>query len=246
MSAPKPSKDTTPFFGMPQIARIKSAMRAQGLTPAALADKACVGRSFVYNMLSGRRCNPTLQTAYVLASVLRMPVGKFVLGLENVGVQTHMAEETEPLRQRTQPEEPCDAPLPYTSVVMVDHHSLHGEAPTQDATPIGHFSVAWIQSHLRTKPEDLRLYIVRDGTMSPTLALGDVVMLSVQDTDIALGGLFLLDDGKLRGIRRVEPIYGSRPFMVRVSADNALYGHYTCRLSVLNIVGKVVWYARRL
>ena len=83
-------------------------------------------------------------------------------------------------------------------------------------------------------------------SMTPTLMSGDQVMIDVDDRNPARGGIFALHDGDTLVVKRVETIPMSDPPMVRLISDNTFHNSYDVLAEQAKIVGRVVWYARRI
>ena len=59
-------------------------------------------------------------------------------------------------------------------------------------------------------------------------------------------GIFILDDGVGLVAKRIEIIPNTTPQMLRISSENSAYSSYQRRIDEVHIIGRVVWFARRL
>ena len=59
-------------------------------------------------------------------------------------------------------------------------------------------------------------------------------------------GIFILDDGVGLVAKRIEIIPSTTPQMLRISSENSAYSSYQRRIDEVHIIGRVVWFARRL
>ena len=82
--------------------------------------------------------------------------------------------------------------------------------------------------------------------MVPLLEYDDMVMLDCSQTSPSPPGIFILDDGVGLVTRRIEIIPSTTPQMLRISAKNLAYSSYQWRIDEVYIIGRVVWFARRL
>ena len=87
---------------------------------------------------------------------------------------------------------------------------------------------------------------VKGDSMEPTLRSGDRVLIDMGDRNVSQGGLFVLWDGDGRVVKRVERILGKRPTLLVLISDNPLHSKYEVAANDMEIIGRVVWAARRL
>lgn len=82
--------------------------------------------------------------------------------------------------------------------------------------------------------------------MMPTLHSGDRVMVDNGDRIPSPGGVFAVWDGFGVVTKRLEVVPNSDPPTLRISSDNPLHREYERTADEVNIIGRVVWFARRL
>lgn len=116
------------------------------------------------------------------------------------------------------------------------------EETQKDAWP---FSRAYIEGELRLPLHQLVILEVIGDSMVPTLHSGDRVLVNMADTRISQPGVFVLWDGDGTVVKRLEMIPGSEPAKLRRISDNPLHGDYEVLAEDTNIIGRVVWFARR-
>ncbi len=92
---------------------------------------------------------------------------------------------------------------------------------------------------LRT--DRLSLTEVRGDSMEPTLRSGDQILVDLSDTNISIPGVCALRNG---AIKRVERVPGSN--RVRLTSDNDRHGTYEVPAETVKVLGRVVWFGRRL
>jgi hypothetical protein len=59
-------------------------------------------------------------------------------------------------------------------------------------------------------------------------------------------GIFILDDGVGLVAKRIEIIPSTTPQMLCISSENSACSSYLRRIDEVHIIGRVVWFARRL
>ena len=80
----------------------------------------------------------------------------------------------------------------------------------------------------------------------PLLEHDDTVMLDCSQTRPSPPGIFILDDGVGLVAKRIEIIPSTTPQMLRISSENSAYSSYQRRIDEVHIIGRVIWFARRL
>lgn len=93
---------------------------------------------------------------------------------------------------------------------------------------------------------DLITIEVEGDSMSPTLESGDRIMINRQDRNPATGGVFAIHDSDALVVKRVERIPATEPVRLKLISDNPNHGTYEVPADETNILGRVVWYARKL
>lgn len=106
------------------------------------------------------------------------------------------------------------------------------------------FDPAYISGFLGLPTSELAIIEVRGDSMEPTLSSGDRVMVHMTDRQVSQPGIFILYDGGGTVIKRVEKIPG-RDTLVLIS-DNPLHTRYEVSGDDVQIIGRVVWAAKRL
>lgn len=104
---------------------------------------------------------------------------------------------------------------------------------------------ALIEDDLRAKPKDLLLIDVRGDSMEPDFKNGDQILIDRRDRDPRQPGSFALFDGDGYVVKLVERVPGKRGYY-RVFSANPRYTEYEIEESDNTIMGRTVWFARRL
>ncbi len=116
-----------------------------------------------------------------------------------------------------------------------------------DENPTGYLPVK--RSYLRQnrlEDADLMAIDVEGDSMSPTLESGDQVLINRSDKNPARGGIFAIFDSETLVVKRIERIPASEPAMIRLISDNKHHSTYDVIADDTNIIGRVVWYSRRI
>jgi DNA-binding XRE family transcriptional regulator len=105
---------------------------------------------------------------------------------------------------------------------------------------------AYLRQELRINPGAGRIIEVQGDSMEPTLSPGDRVMVNTHDRTPSPPGVFALWDGLGVVVKRVEFIPNTDPLRFVISSDNTKHERYERTAEELNIIGRVVWFARRM
>lgn len=114
------------------------------------------------------------------------------------------------------------------------------------AVDVWTFSRRYLVDQMRLNPDTLAVVEVVGDSMMPTLATGDRVLIDHADRNPARGGIFALWDTDATVVKRVERIPASDPPMLTLISDNKNHNQYQVLAEYVNVIGRVVWFARRL
>jgi phage repressor protein C with HTH and peptisase S24 domain len=108
------------------------------------------------------------------------------------------------------------------------------------------FDRAWLRPLTSARPEQLSIISVAGDSMSPTLASGDDVLVDGSDAGRRVrDGIYVLRRDDTLMIKRLalSPAAGT----VTISSDNPAYPTWPdCRISSINLIGRVIWVGRQL
>lgn len=108
------------------------------------------------------------------------------------------------------------------------------------------FSRDLIQRELRASADDLLAIEAEGNSMLPDFQGGDQILIDTRKTSLANPGAFCLWDGDGHVIKYVERIMGSDPPLLRIVSLNPIYQPQERTLDEVRIVGRVVWFGRRV
>jgi len=92
----------------------------------------------------------------------------------------------------------------------------------------------------------LRLISISGDSMAPRLEADDIVMLDRSQAQPSPPGLFIINDGIGLIAKQIELIPNTLPPMLQVKSENPAYKSYQRRIDEVKIIGRVVWFARRV
>ena len=108
------------------------------------------------------------------------------------------------------------------------------------------FSRRYLVEELRLNPASLGVVTVEGDSMYPPLRTGDRVLVDHSDRNPAKPGIYAIWDSNATVVKRLEKVPASDPPMVVLISDNTLHNTYTVPAELVNVIGRVVWFARRL
>ena len=108
------------------------------------------------------------------------------------------------------------------------------------------FPRQWLAKLGRRQTDASRMISISGDSMVPLLEHDDTVMLDCSQTRPSPPGIFILDDGVALVAKRIEIIPSTTPQILRISSENLTYSSYQRRIDEVHIIGRVVWFARRL
>jgi phage repressor protein C with HTH and peptisase S24 domain len=108
------------------------------------------------------------------------------------------------------------------------------------------FSRDLIERELRADPADLLAMIAEGNSMEPDFKGGDQILVHTWRKSLAQPGAFCLWDGDGHVIKFIEKVPGSDPPRVRIISLNPIYLPHERLLDEINLIGRVIWFGRRV
>ena len=140
-------------------------------------------------------------------------------------------------------------PARVTAVPEVRISASAGGGANLEQEPGGndwYFDAGWLRYELRASARDLRVISIDGDSMEPVLYSGDKVMIDLSRTAPSPPGIFVLHDGIGLVAKQLEYIPNSDPPRVLIRSESARYRDYERTIEEVNIVGRGIWFARRL
>ena len=102
-----------------------------------------------------------------------------------------------------------------------------------------------IRHEFHARAADLRMITIDGDSMEPLLASGDRILIDTSQRVPVPPGIFVVWDGMGIVAKRVEHIPHSEPTKVVIKSVNPEYQTYERDAEEINIVGRVIWAAKR-
>lgn len=106
------------------------------------------------------------------------------------------------------------------------------------------FSSQYLREMTSAKGGQLAAIRVKGDSMIPTIQDDDMVVIDLTKRNLDFDGLFVIRVGEALQIKRIGR--GARRSSVMVIADNSLYPPVDTERSEIDVVGKVIWYGRKV
>ena len=140
---------------------------------------------------------------------------------------------------------------PRAQIAFVDITASAGggamnEPGASDPTQNLAIPTAMLRKITTSPSSELRIITISGDSMAPVLEHGDIVMVDCAQTRPSPPGIFIVDDGIGLVAKRVDLIPNTTPQMLRLTSENNLYTNYQRRIDEVQIIGRVVWFARSL
>ena len=122
--------------------------------------------------------------------------------------------------------------------------ALHDDI--EDSKDRWFFPETMVRHELRARPADLRMITIDGDSMEPLLAGGDRILIDTSQRIPVPPGIFVIWDGMGLVAKRAEHIPNSDPPRIVIRSVNPEYPTYERDAEEVNIVGRVIWAARRI
>jgi phage repressor protein C with HTH and peptisase S24 domain len=146
------------------------------------------------------------------------------------------------------PPAPAEAPPRYAPVqfiVMRAGASGGRYVESEVLGPPKYFEEQLIRE-LRAQPKDLRAVEVEGESMEPLLRNGDQVLVDTRKTSVIEPGLFVVFDGDGLVCKWVEKMHDAPEPTLQLKSENPQFDNYQVAAARAQVIGRVVWLARRL
>lgn len=213
-------------------ARLKQERKRRGISQQVVATACGVTRTAVSNWENGNYA-PTLDKLEPITEILDTDP---VWLLRGKALATTATQQTGP----------------YAIVQVIEYYtrlSAGGGSfiSEENKKEIWNFSRHYLAEELHLPLNKLAILEVNGDSMEPTLRSGDRVMINMADKRLSQAGLFVMFDFDGPSVKRLELIAGTKPQMINVISDNlALHQPHPMLAAEVQIVGRVVWVARRM
>lgn len=203
------------------------------LKPATVSAESGFDKSTIRMMLEGRTRSPKVSTCVAIARTLGSTVEEIMAG--NAGVQPVRVDDGE------------DAPEGRELVQVFDVSVSAGfgvEVQSEDKLYKLAFDRMFLRELTTAGPEQLCILRVKGHSMEPTLLDDDQVLVDRSKTNLSYDGLFVLRFDDALHVKRIGR--SVRPGHVMVISDHPSYPTLDMPKADLTVIGRVLWYGRKV
>jgi phage repressor protein C with HTH and peptisase S24 domain len=194
---------------------------------------------------------PDVSKLRALATVLRIPAEILVEAASSGSITPDRAPVSEPSRNRLDfgAGDQLPAPAGYVPIPTLDIRAGAGGGGFLDEDLMGdpvYLPAGLIEYELKGKPADFVALYIEGQSMAPILESGDQVLIDRRKVNPSMAGLFVLWDGFGVVAKWVSRVQGTDPAMLEIQSENKRFATYTITADEARIIGRIVWFARRI
>lgn len=208
-----------------------------------LAEALEIHRSTIQNYLNGKS-EPNWSTIHDIARVTETDVG-WLMGLSDEPVLSGPKPSLVPTDElSTIANDPSFSLVPRYDVSA---SAGHGSLIDQEAI-LGYmaFQTSWLRLTMGVNPDDLSLINAAGDSMEPTIRSGDLLLLDNSVNSLEDDGVYAIRINEFLSVKRLQLNYQGG---IEIRGDNPLYNTQIIDQSTadgIQIVGRVLWFGRRL
>lgn len=225
-------------IGATIAAQVRWRMGKAGLNPKSLSKEASLNETYVRDILVGKSKNPRSRELGQLAKALKCSADDLKTPLP----EEHMGNTAD------LPTPPPDTDDDYVEIAYLYLRPGMGGGGYEDLNDavMVRFPRRLIRDQLGARPEDIRVVEVEGPSMEPMLESGDQVLVNIAKRNPSQPGIFCLWDGFGIVCKLVERIRNTDPPKVRIISANPVFQPEELTEEEAHIIGRVVWFARKL
>jgi len=106
------------------------------------------------------------------------------------------------------------------------------------------FPPDYLKSLTSSAPNNLAIISVKGDSMEPTLLDDDIVLVDLSKTHMGFEGMFVLRQNDTLLVKRAS--MAGRKGYVSLISDNKVYPAIEAELAEIEVIGKVLWYGRKV
>lgn len=141
-------------------------------------------------------------------------------------------------------------PEGYSAIAEIDVRASAGpgalEEGLEETKETWLFPDPIVRHEFRARPADLRMIAIDGDSMEPLLGSGDRILIDTSQRIPVPPGIFVIWDGMGLVAKRIEHVPSSDPPKVVIRSVNPNYPTYERDGEEVNIIGRVMWAAKRL
>lgn len=188
-------------------------------------------------------------TPKVLPEAVRESLAEF-LGVDDMDLRDRKAARRAREREERSPAPGRSQLEGFSAVTEIDVRASAGHGALNDGFEESKetwlFPDRVIRHEFRARATDLHMITIDGDSMEPLLSSGDRILIDTSQRVPVPPGIFVIWDGMGLVAKRIEHEPNSDPPMLHIRSVNPDYPAYVRHAEEVNIIGRVLWLARRL
>ena len=223
--------------------RVQSRLDELNLGPVEAATAAQIERTFIRDIIQDRKQTVRVDGAVKLSRALQLPKEAFLYQEWRPG---------DAVQDGHYPDYDPDQNAPARDLVFIPEYDIQlaagsGRTPDRqrgkDDWP---FSRRFLSAVTLAPPEQLSIVEVVGDSMAPKLQPHDRILVNHADINPTPPGIFALWDGYGLVVKNVQRVHRSDPEKLLLISENPVYPPYEVLLDEVTLIGRVVWFSRRM
>jgi len=221
-------------------------MRRRDLSAQDLAKKAGVPAKLINDVLRDRAEYPDEETAASVAGALGVAPRLLAPGQDQIAGLLRVARNAIAADLSPGDDGPPEGYVAVPTLELRPGMGGGGYAEEDLMGPPALFPEHLVVHELRGKPLDFLAMEVEGQSMEPVLMSGDQVLIDRRKLNPSQPGVFSLWDGWGLVVKWIERVHDSDPSKLRVMSENDRFAEYEVLAEEARVIGRVVWFARRM
>jgi|GEM_PF-507583 len=220
--------------------RLNTLMTVRGFNQNSLAKACGFGETAIRDLIKGTAKEPLGSRLYKIASVLDVR-------MEDILGEPRLVADMDGTEYNEEPVEETSRDIvliPEYDVQLAAGAGTYANGDViKDTWP---FSRRFLNSAIRGNVDQLSVVEVVGDSMTPILQPQDRIIVNHSDTNPSPPGIFALWDGYGLVVKKVQRIHKSDPEKIMLISENSSYPAYEVLVDEVTIIGRVVWFSRKM
>ena len=227
--------------------RVDKRLNELGLGPVEAATAAGMERTFIRDIIESKKVSVRTAGALQLSLALKAPKEYFLFEDYELPEAYELAGHYDDFDPNARA-----VVTAASDVVFIPEYDIRlaaGDGQLADAESIKDrwpFSRRFLSNEVKVSLDNLSIVEVVGNSMEPRLQSHDRIIIDHTDTNPTPPGVFALWDGYGLVVKNVQRVHRSEPQRLLLVSDNPVFPPYEVLVDEITIIGRVVWFSRRM